>query len=673
MVTESSIDEARRKAMRNGEEDPVIVAQRFLNIYRQMHIFPAERKEAFNKMLLELPVEVKGIFSSLPGGSILQDYIDDLSEKAGIQKTPKRIETNLSDDAHQQAQILATALAKAQAQAPMPQMAPVSAGPAKLSLDKDFASEFGKIMSTLLEQQTNLQRESLEKISMDLNKVQMFVAKNMQESKSEQQEQISSLCKAIIQSQTALQTTMSNVVMDQVATQSSQTKEEGGITKQLLKIVVAGQKQISTQLSRVEEVSKNQKEENSNLAAMFDKYQTALLQNLSESAKNPPIVNIERDDSKLIEVLTQNQENLMKSFAAAMQQNNTNNIQINASENSAQMMLLMEKMISMQAANEKNFENAISKAIEAQGKLYSKISRRQVKELAKIVGKGPRSASLSYDDEYDDEDFYDDDTLEASDTIAENYDTYEAEEKNDEKVKESIEDVSVKKKKKRRKKRKKDNQEDIAVDYSHDEAEIQNETYDVQENEYQEQKFEENIDLDDAYKTPKQEVSNLTEDAISLDEAIIEGKSDDTDDLLKEIEKTNTVDTSFFDIMFSDDEKTGTTSLLSDTSSDWGFGGEEEQSSIETANDDDTPQEDEEWEWAYVDEQEAEMYETAQAIGENSRIYSGDIYSQELKQNTPSITNTNEDFSMKYTPQIYDEGLPEDGDIDPYQNSILKD
>ena len=31
--------EARRKAQRNGEEDPVVVAQRFLNIYRQIHIF----------------------------------------------------------------------------------------------------------------------------------------------------------------------------------------------------------------------------------------------------------------------------------------------------------------------------------------------------------------------------------------------------------------------------------------------------------------------------------------------------------------------------------------------------------------------------------------------------------------------------------------------------------
>ena len=34
--------EARRKAQRNGEEDPVVVAQRFLNIYRQLHIFNPE-------------------------------------------------------------------------------------------------------------------------------------------------------------------------------------------------------------------------------------------------------------------------------------------------------------------------------------------------------------------------------------------------------------------------------------------------------------------------------------------------------------------------------------------------------------------------------------------------------------------------------------------------------
>ena len=40
----------------DSEELPIIVAQRFLNIFRQLHIFSDERREAFNKMLLELPV-----------------------------------------------------------------------------------------------------------------------------------------------------------------------------------------------------------------------------------------------------------------------------------------------------------------------------------------------------------------------------------------------------------------------------------------------------------------------------------------------------------------------------------------------------------------------------------------------------------------------------------------
>ena len=69
--------EARRKALRNGEEDPVVVAQRFLNIYRQMHILSPERKEGFNKMLLELSPEIRGLFSLFPGGAMLQDYADE--------------------------------------------------------------------------------------------------------------------------------------------------------------------------------------------------------------------------------------------------------------------------------------------------------------------------------------------------------------------------------------------------------------------------------------------------------------------------------------------------------------------------------------------------------------------------------------------------------------------
>ena len=66
---------------KGDEEEPIIVAQRFLNIFRQLHIFSAERREVFNKMILEQPPAVQVLFKNLPGGSILQDYIDELQGK----------------------------------------------------------------------------------------------------------------------------------------------------------------------------------------------------------------------------------------------------------------------------------------------------------------------------------------------------------------------------------------------------------------------------------------------------------------------------------------------------------------------------------------------------------------------------------------------------------------
>ncbi len=66
----------------DDEEAPIIVAQRFLNIFRQLHIFSDERREAFNKMLLEQPAEVKAIFQNLPGGTPLQEYMEDLEQKS---------------------------------------------------------------------------------------------------------------------------------------------------------------------------------------------------------------------------------------------------------------------------------------------------------------------------------------------------------------------------------------------------------------------------------------------------------------------------------------------------------------------------------------------------------------------------------------------------------------
>lgn len=92
MVDGVDISADFRQTRRKGdEEEPVIVAQRFLNIFRQLHIFNDERKSVFNKMLLDLPYEVQAFFHTLPGGAPLREYIDELN---GIIAPPKTKENS---------------------------------------------------------------------------------------------------------------------------------------------------------------------------------------------------------------------------------------------------------------------------------------------------------------------------------------------------------------------------------------------------------------------------------------------------------------------------------------------------------------------------------------------------------------------------------------------------
>ena len=70
-----------------GDEDPILVAQRFLNIFRQLHIFDQQRREEFNSMILALPPEIRGSFGNLPGGSLLQEYVDELEISRGMQRS----------------------------------------------------------------------------------------------------------------------------------------------------------------------------------------------------------------------------------------------------------------------------------------------------------------------------------------------------------------------------------------------------------------------------------------------------------------------------------------------------------------------------------------------------------------------------------------------------------
>ena len=80
IITDATFGQTRD----NKEEEPIIVAQRFLNIFRQLHIFSEERKEAFNQMLVELPKPVLTMFKTLPGGTVLLEYLAELEQKRAI-------------------------------------------------------------------------------------------------------------------------------------------------------------------------------------------------------------------------------------------------------------------------------------------------------------------------------------------------------------------------------------------------------------------------------------------------------------------------------------------------------------------------------------------------------------------------------------------------------------
>ncbi len=87
-MADELIENAEFGRKRKNEEEPILVAQRFLNIYRQMHIFNKERQNQFDDMLLELSPDVRILLSTLPGGSLLLEHIEELEQKRGLVSAP---------------------------------------------------------------------------------------------------------------------------------------------------------------------------------------------------------------------------------------------------------------------------------------------------------------------------------------------------------------------------------------------------------------------------------------------------------------------------------------------------------------------------------------------------------------------------------------------------------
>ena len=123
---EKNAEYSQAFGLNHDEEDPRLVAQRLLNIFRQLHIFTTHKRKEFNDDLLKQPLQVKKALAALPGGSLVLEYLNELEEKAGvktdisllksskenIQKEIQSVEEGHDEIA--QVKILAKALSEAQ-------------------------------------------------------------------------------------------------------------------------------------------------------------------------------------------------------------------------------------------------------------------------------------------------------------------------------------------------------------------------------------------------------------------------------------------------------------------------------------------------------------------------------------------------------------------------------
>lgn len=66
------------------EEAPILIAQRYLNIFRQIHIFNKDMRTKFDDELLALAPNVTEFFKKLPGGRLLVEHMEEVKTERGI-------------------------------------------------------------------------------------------------------------------------------------------------------------------------------------------------------------------------------------------------------------------------------------------------------------------------------------------------------------------------------------------------------------------------------------------------------------------------------------------------------------------------------------------------------------------------------------------------------------
>ena len=71
-------------ASEKDEESPILTAQRYLNIFHQIHIFNTEKKAEFNKSLLQMDDKIKKLLVNMPGGKVLLEHLKEIEDAQGV-------------------------------------------------------------------------------------------------------------------------------------------------------------------------------------------------------------------------------------------------------------------------------------------------------------------------------------------------------------------------------------------------------------------------------------------------------------------------------------------------------------------------------------------------------------------------------------------------------------
>ena len=124
----------------NQEEAPILIAQRHLNIFRQVHIFNKAKRDQFDDELLALPDVVINYIKKMPGGRLLIEHLEDVKTKRGISFVKSSSEDFISpDDTSATPQQVVSGV-------------PTQYVGGSLTMDANFADTFAKSMAEAFKQ-----------------------------------------------------------------------------------------------------------------------------------------------------------------------------------------------------------------------------------------------------------------------------------------------------------------------------------------------------------------------------------------------------------------------------------------------------------------------------------------------------------------------------------------